>query len=284
MNTNKVLVLPNPEKSAALEAADRIVRDLISWGVEATAAEVCAAVGEKIAELAPDLLVVLGGDGTIIDVARTTAGMNIPIVGINFGTVGYMAEISHHRTDELKKIIDGEFNVQKRMMLDVVIIKQDGTVVTAKSPALNDAVLSNGPIPKLLEFELYANGMLAHSMRSDGVIISTPTGSSAYSMSAGGPVMDPELSCICSTPICPHHLNNNRPTIFRGRTVLEIRNARCRGNKIYLSLDGREVYELEDGDVVRISRSTCTAPLVRIGNGSFVKLLNTKLSYRPKDN
>lgn len=210
--------------------------------------------------------------------------MNIPIVGVNFGTVGYMAEISHQRPEDIKKIIDGRYNVQKRMMLDVVIIKEDGTVKVAKSPVLNDAVLSNGPIPKLLEFELYANGMLAHSMRSDGVIISTPTGSSAYSMSAGGPVMDPELSCICSTPICPHHLNNNRPTIFRGRTVLEIRNARCRGNKIYLSLDGREVYELEGSDVVRISRSACTTPLVRVGNGSFVKLLNTKLSYKSKEN
>lgn len=284
MSTKKVLVLPNPEKSAALDAADHIVADLISWGCEALSVEVGNDVRKRVEDYSPELLVVLGGDGTIIDIARETAGLNIPIVGINFGTVGYMAEISHHRPEELKKIIDGRFNIQKRMMLDVVIIKQSGEAIVAESPALNDAVLSNGPIPKLLEFELYANGMLAHSMRSDGVIISTPTGSSAYSMSAGGPVMDPELSCICSTPICPHHLNNNRPTIFRGRTVLEIRNARCRGNKIYLSLDGREVYELEDGDVVRISRSTCTAPLVRIGNGSFVKLLNTKLSYRPKDN
>ena len=169
------------------------------------------------------------------------------------------------------------------MMLDVVIIKEDGTVIEATSPVLNDAVLSNGPIPKLLEFDVYANGMLAHSMRSDGVIISTPTGSSAYSMSAGGPVMDPELSCICTTPICPHYLNNNRPTIFRGRTVLEVRNARCRGNNIYLSLDGREVYEIEGSDIIRVSRSSCTAPLVRVASDSFVKLLNTKLSYRPKE-
>lgn len=284
MICKNVLVLPNPDKPAALDAAGSIVDDLLSWGCSAHSVLLDEKLGEHIKEYAPDLLVVLGGDGTIIDVARGTAGMNIPIVGVNFGTVGYMAEISHHRPEELKKIIDGRFNIQKRMMLDVIIIKENGSVQIAKSPVLNDAVLSNGPIPKLLEFELYANGMLAHSMRSDGVIISTPTGSSAYSMSAGGPVMDPELSCICSTPICPHHLNNNRPTIFRGRTVLEIRNARCRGNKIYLSLDGREVYELEGSDVVRISRSAATAPLVRVGGGSFVKLLNTKLSYKPKDN
>ena len=283
MKPERVLVLPNPDKEAALSATNEIVENLCLWGCTADFTEIGKDTAEAVKSFCPDLLVVLGGDGSIIDVARCTAGSDIPIVGVNFGTVGYMAEISHDKPQDLKKIIEGKFHIQKRMMLDVTIIREDGRATSSVYPALNDAVLSNGPIPKLLEFELYANGRLAHCMRSDGVIVSTPTGSSAYSMSAGGPVLDPELSCICTTPICPHHLNNNRPTIFRGRTVLEIRNAKCRGNNIYLSVDGREVYEIGGGDIVRISRSGYTAPLVRIGNDSFVRLLNTKLSYRPID-
>mgnify|MGYP004469476857 FL=1 len=283
MRIEKVLVLPNPEKQAALDCCEKIVSDLRSWGCSADYIPIGEGLHDKITACSPELMVVLGGDGSIIDVARCSAGMDIPIVGVNFGTVGYMAEINHDSPQELKKIIEGRYHIQKRMMLDVTIIRSDGRAVSSKYPALNDAVLSNGPIPKLLEFELYANGRLAHYMRSDGVIISTPTGSSAYSMSAGGPVMDPELSCICSTPICPHHLNNNRPTIFRGRTVLEIRNAKCRDNNIYMSVDGREVFDIGEGDIVRISRSAYTTPLVRISNDSFLRLLNTKLSYRPID-
>lgn len=223
-----------------------------------------------------DLLVVFGGDGTIIDVARVTASMNIPIVGVNFGHVGYMAGIEAEDADSLLQVIRGDFEIQRRMMLNVSIMR-DGEKLTPNHPALNDVVLSNGPIPRLLNFDMYCSGRFSQSLRSDGIVIATPTGSSAYSMSAGGPVLDPMMFCICATPICCHNLNS-RPIIYRENAVLEIRNMRCRKNSIYLSVDGKEVIEICDGDVIRISKSAYTVPLVWPGKKNFVEVLNSKLS------
>lgn len=276
--SKRVIVLPNIEKPNAVAAADGICKKIIKWGFDATVSTIPenAAEVEKLADA--DYLVVLGGDGTIIQVARATVEINVPIVGINYGKIGYMAVLGSDSLDELRNILIGKYSLQSRMMLDVDIIKGDKSV-RSFSRALNEAVVSNGPIPHLVEFDLYCDGRLCQHLRSDGIIIATPTGSSAYSMSAGGPVMDPSLCCICATPICPHHLNS-RPVIFGGDSVLEIRNAVCRNNYIYLSVDGKEVFEISSGDVVRIARSKHTAPIVTSGNNSFIEVLNSKLSYQ----
>ena len=271
-----VYVLPNSEKSNAVEDCDVICNSLGDNGFECRIASLpvgCDA-GQCLADA--DYLIVLGGDGTIIQVARATVGMNIPIVGMNYGNIGYMAAVAKGDVASLIDILDGGHLIQERMMLDVDIIKSDHTV-RALACALNEAVISNGPIPHLVEFELYCDGYLCQHVRSDGMIIATPTGSSAYSMSAGGPIMDPQLSCICATPICPHHLNA-RPVIFGGDSVIEIKNAKCRNNGIYLSVDGKEVFEVGDGDVIRISRSKHTVPIVTTGDHSFMEVLDTKLS------
>ncbi len=271
----KIYILPNPEKEEALLAAPGICSDILSWGFDCAVADMPQSVAEAGYLYDADFLVVLGGDGSIIQVARVTTELNIPIIGINYGTVGYMAAISRDNTSDLKDILCGNHVVQKRMMLDIDIIRND-KVVKSFTRALNEAVVSNGPIPHLVEFDLYCDGVLAQHIRSDGIIIATPTGSSAYSMSAGGPIMDPSLSCICATPICPHHLNA-RPVIFSANSVLEIRNARCRDNYIYLSADGKEVFEIGNGDVVRISKSKNTVPIVSSGEDSFIEVLNSKL-------
>ena len=272
----KIIILPNRDKKIPTEKIEALCCKLRDWGCDAVVEEI-PSPGEDSSRLSyADLLVVLGGDGTIIDVARVSAGMNIPITGVNFGHVGYMAEIESDCTDRLRAVIDGKCNIQKRMMLDIAVVRGDKAILTVH-PALNDAVLSNGPIPKLLGFDIFCDGLFAQHMRSDGIIISTPTGSSAYSMSAGGPVIDPEVQCICATPICPHLLNA-RPVIFSPDCIMEIRNAECRGNNIYLSVDGKEVIELAGGDVIRIKRSKCTIPLVRVGKESFIETLNSKLS------
>ncbi len=273
-----VCVLPNKEKQKALEAADGICKKIAEWGFSVQ----LSAIPENEAEAQhlkdADYLVVLGGDGSIIQVARATLEYNIPIIGINYGKIGYMAVLKSEGIDGLRDILLGNHVIQERMMLDVDIIRGDKTV-RSFSYALNEAVISNGPIPHLLEFDLYCDGKLAQHIRSDGIIIATPTGSSAYSMSAGGPVMDPGLSCICATPICPHHLNA-RPVIFGGDSVLEIRNASCRNNYIYLSVDGKEVFEVSFGDIVRIAKSKHTAMIVAAEDNSFIEVLNSKLSYQ----
>lgn len=274
----QIYVLPNKEKPEAVDAAEGICKSVISWGFDCDIAPIPATIEEAQALRNADFLVVLGGDGSIIQVARSTVDINVPIVGINYGKLGYMTAVRNDGICELKNILFGDHIVQERMMLDVDIIKDDRSV-RSFSRALNEAVVSNGPIPHLVEFDLYCDGRLAQHIRSDGIIIATPTGSSAYSMSAGGPVMDPSLACICATPICPHHLNA-RPVIFAGESVLEIRNATCRNNYIYISVDGKEVFELSRGDVVRIAKSKHTASIVSSGENSFIEVLNSKLSYQ----
>lgn len=274
----KVYVLPNNEKQNVLEALEGICRKIREWGhiCEVSAIPENPESARHLADA--DYLIVLGGDGTIIQVARATVEINVPIIGINYGKIGYMAALGSDNIDRLSAVLDGDFTVTERMMLDVDVIKGDKSV-RSFSRALNEAVVSNGPIPHLVEFDLYCDGKLCQHMRSDGIIIATPTGSSAYSMSAGGPVMDPSLSCICATPICPHHLNS-RPVIFGGESVLEIRNAVCRNNYIYLSVDGKEVFEISSGDVVRIAKSKHSVSIVSSRNNSFIEVLNSKLSYQ----
>lgn len=273
-----IYVLPNKQKSCAVEAADQIRNIILSMDYDCKIEKMPDTVEEGNRLSGAEFLVVLGGDGSIIQVARATININVPIVGINFGNIGYMAALAANNVEGLKNILSGAYAVQERMMLDVDIIRDD-KVVKSLTCALNEAVISNGPIPHLVEFDLYCDGNLCQHIRSDGIIVATPTGSSAYSMSAGGPIMDPSLSCVCATPICPHHLNA-RPVIFGGDSVLEIRNAVCRNNYIYLSVDGKEVFEVDFGDIIRIAKSKHTAPIVSMGNNSFIEVLNSKLSYQ----
>lgn len=225
-----------------------------------------------------DLLFVLGGDGSIISAARAHAEYNIPIVGVNFGNLAFMAELEITELDLVDRIFDGRCSVENRIMLDITVIRGN-KVVSMNSSALNDVVLSNGPIPRMISFDLYADGILAQSYCSDGMVIATPTGSTAYSMSAGGPVLDPRLGCIVATPICPHSLGQ-RAVVFGCDSVLELKNFSCRNNNIYLSADGSEVISLESGDITRISRSEYTTKLIHVKNSPFLRILNEKMGEK----
>ena len=175
-----IYVLPNREKPLAVNAADDICKKTIEWGFDSCVSLIpeSPAEAEKLANA--DYLVVLGGDGTILQAARATVEINVPIVGINYGKVGYMAVLGSDDLDELRNILLGKYSLSERMMLDVDVIKGDKSV-RSFSRALNEAVMSNGPIPHLVEFDLYCDGQLCQHLRSDGIIIATPTGSSAYS-------------------------------------------------------------------------------------------------------
>ena len=227
-----------------------------------------------------DMIFVLGGDGSIIETARRCrcSGRNIPIAGINCGRIGYLAEIESNELELVDQILAGQGRIEERIMLDATIIRGE-TVLNAEIPALNEIVLTNGPVPKLLSFELYCDGELAENCYADGMILSTPTGSTAYSLSAGGPVVDPRMDCICATPICPQTMNN-RPVLFDGASVLEWRNMITRSSetKVYLSIDSRECYILEEGDAVRITHSSCRTSLIRVKKGGFLSALRRKLT------
>ena len=229
-----------------------------------------------------DMVVVLGGDGSILEAARRAAPRGVPVLGINLGRVGYMAELELGELDLLSRLfaVDSAGNpmwhTETRSMLGVEILTA-AREVRASMYGLNDAVITNGSIARIIDIELYENGRLVTGYRADGLIVATPTGSTAYSMSAGGPVADPRVSCFCVTPICPHSLAA-RPLIFPDDATLEIKNICQREKMLYLTVDGRTNCELYRGETVRIVRSPLKTRLVRLRSYGFYDRLRAKMA------
>lgn len=235
-----------------------------------------------------DLVVVLGGDGTILEAARRAAPRATPILGINLGRVGYMAELEMEDDDlallarlfTLTADEGGEavpaYSIETRSMLRVELLDQTGKVRT-EAFGLNDAVITNGSIARIVDIELSENGVPVTSYRADGLIVATPTGSTAYSMSAGGPVADPRVACFCVTPICPHSLAA-RPLIFPDDASLEIKNVCQREKMLFLTVDGRTNCELYRGETVRITKSDLKTHLIRLKSCGFYNRLRDKMA------
>lgn len=222
-----------------------------------------------------DIVIVLGGDGSILEAARRAATGGTPILGINFGRLGYMAELEAGQLDELHRLFTGEYTLERRMMLRVDLLGSGGELKSF-CYALNDAVVSNGSVARVIDLELAENGETVTTYRADGLIIATPTGSTAYSMSAGGAIVDPSVGCFCVTPICPHSFAA-RPLIFSDRSVLEIRNICVREKMLYLTVDGKMSFELLRGQSVRVTRSRLETKLVRFRKSGFYRVLCRKL-------
>lgn len=221
-----------------------------------------------------DILIVLGGDGSILEAARRAVHRGTPILGINLGRLGYMAELEMSELDQLGKLFSKEFYLEKRAMLRVELYS--GGDLKSFSYALNDAVISNGSISRIVDLELLQNGSLVTRYRADGLIIATPTGSTAYSLSAGGAIVDPSVRCVCVTPISPHSLTA-RPLIFSENSVLEIRNTCVREKMLYLTVDGRMNFELYRNQIVRVTKSKMETNLIRLKPSSFYNKLRQKM-------
>jgi NAD+ kinase len=214
-----------------------------------------------------DLVIGIGGDGVMLEAARRATPASIPILGINMGRVGYMTELEMTELDMLENIFKGDYYLDERAMLRVEIKANSGnTKFTAY--ALNEAVVANGTTARIIDLELLDNGRLVSEYRADGLVVSTPTGSTAYSLSAGGPIIDPKLSCFCVTPICPHSLIA-RPLIFPDSATLEVKNTCVREKVLHLTIDGRATFDLYLGDTVVITKSALKAKLLRIKNDDF---------------
>jgi len=283
------VLLPNITKRIDPILVQNLVCRIHENGCTVRADEACRAMFAGIEEqvvfypdnelfVDADIIFVLGGDGSIIEAARRCVGLDIPIAGINCGRLGYLAEIEINELELVERILKGEGITEERIMLDVSIIRGE-TVFNAETPALNEVALTNGPIPRLLSFELHCDGEQVENYYADGILLSTPTGSTAYSYAAGGPVVDPCMDCICSTPICSQ-TTNNHSAVFRGESVLELRNIVSRNpdNRIYLSVDGRESFVLEKEDIVRIRHSRYRTHIIRIKKGGFLSALRRKLT------
>ena len=221
-----------------------------------------------------DILIVLGGDGTILETARRAMAKGTPILGINLGRVGYMAELELSELDMLHRLFTGEYEIEHRAMLRVEL--RSGGELRSFCYALNDAVISNGSVSRIVDLELSEGGVPVTNYRADGLIIATPTGSTAYSMSAGGAIVDPRVSCICVTPVCPFSFGA-RPLIFSDQAVLEVRNTCVREKMLYLTVDGKMNFELYRNQTVRILKAQTDTKLIRLKPCGFYRKLRQKM-------
>lgn len=277
----KIELCPNPLRDREFAYTRRVASLLRDLGAELW----CEAEMPPMEGVAPcscdkpDLLLVFGGDGSIMRVAKRAVKQDIPILGINLGRVGYLAEINTKELEAVGAVLRGDYVIEHRMMLDVSVKRQRSVLMAARN-ALNDAVVSHGTVSRLLETEVLCDGNSLGRYYSDGFIVTTPTGSTAYSLSAGGPILDPSLHGIGLTPICPHSLTA-RPIIVPETSVIEIRYLSAERETAYLTVDGVETAELIPDDTVEIRRSSLMTKLVRLGRDrqkSFYDILREKMS------
>jgi NAD+ kinase len=223
-----------------------------------------------------DAMIVLGGDGTLLRAARLVGERGVPIVGINLGSLGFLTEV---RMDEryaaLEAMCDGRYGVEERGMLRVEMLRDESTL--SRYLALNDVVINKGAVSRLIELEIRIGEQPAIFTRSDGLIISTPTGSTAYSLAAGGPIMYPTLEAVVVTSICPHSLTN-RPLVMPDRQEFQVR--LMRGRDVMLTVDGQVGMSLRPNDCIRISRADAPLRLLLPFRKRFFDILNEKLQWR----
>lgn len=226
-----------------------------------------------------DCALVLGGDGTLLRVAREAAKKGIPVMGINLGTLGFLAEVEINRMDEaITKLMAGDYMTEERMMLEGSVFHEG--ITKGFSSALNDITINRSGSLQIIRFSIYVNHKFLCKMNADGIILSTPTGSTGYNMSAGGPIAAPDAQLLILTPICAHTLNA-RSIILRSEDVVEIVIDHGRdGSKLTVeaSFDANEKTTMETGDSIRISKSDRTTTIVKLDERSFIEALHRKMN------
>jgi len=279
----RVGIVVKPNNDGALSSA----ADLINW-LSARKIEVIGEPlvwsdakdngtghGRRIAEAA-DLLVVLGGDGTMISTARIAAETDVLVIGVNHGGLGYLTDF---RIEEmfpaLEAVIRGEYEIDERVMLNIEHYRNDQLLSTGR--VLNDVVINKAALARIIEIEISLDSLFVNSFRADGLIVATPTGSTAYNLSAGGPIVYPSMNAVVLTPICPFTLTN-RPIVIPDSSVIELR-LRNENEGVVLTLDGQVGYPMQAADSVRVSKSQMTFKLVQPPNRNYFDVLRNKLKW-----
>ena len=274
----------NPDKIAARPLIRRVARSIAKEGKTVLAdagtaglADLNIPTSADIASLASrsDLLLVFGGDGTMLGAARAVAGQSTPILGVNIGGLGFLTAVpSANLHRELPKIWSGDFSIEERTLIEAT-----GTIAgqSVKQVALNDFVISRGATSRLIELEVKVNGEVLTHYRCDGLILTSPTGSTAYSLAAGGAIVSPSAPVLTITPICPHTLSNRSVIVDLG-SVIEVR-VISQKLETFLTADGQVQLPMFSGDMVRIRKSAKTVRLVRLPESSFFKTLRQKLNW-----
>ena len=280
------LIKPNLRKKDADRCARRVCGLLRAMGAapvmeEAMAPEFSDCPGVEFLPAGKAMeectaCIAIGGDGTILHAAKQALKFEKPVLGINLGRLGFLATLEADQLDKLELLVSGDYQVEERMLLDVELQKGSGS---RRYLALNDAVLSKGELSRVVDIEASCRGRLVSRFRADGVIAATPTGSTAYALSAGGPVMDPALDCISLTPICPHSLVS-RTILFEAGSQLEIRAAGADNGPLFLTVDGEEGVPVRETDRLLIRKSSTSARIINLSGKRFYEVLNEKLLGR----
>lgn len=225
-----------------------------------------------------DLLLVLGGDGTLLSVARTLAPHKIPLIGVNLGRLGFLTDIPADRVEAtLTPMLAGEYQQENRLLLNATVVRKG--VKVFNTLALNDVVLSRGAMGSMIEFEVYVDGQFAYNLRSDGVIVGTPTGSTAYSLSSGGPILHPSLPALGLVPISPHTLSN-RPIVIPSTSTVDI--VLIRGPNARVNFDVQSHFELEPDDKVTVKAHADPICLLHPKSYDYYAMLREKLHWSAK--
>jgi len=285
VSTIGILVRPD------LGRAGPAVRDLVGWlqqrglgvcleertaeMVEMTSRVTChVGSGREVAATA-DALVVMGGDGTFL-AASHLVERPIPVLGVNFGSLGFLTEITMAELyPTLEAVLAGDYRYEERRMLRARVQQRDSADTTGD--VLNDVVVTKAALSRIIELDVTVDGLFVSAFRADGLIVSSPTGSTAYNLAAGGPIVHPVLDAVVLTPICPHMLTN-RPLVVSDRSTIEVRLRAAREGEVHLTLDGQRGFPLRGGDVVTVTRSPRSIRLVKAPRDYF-EVLRTKLKW-----
>ncbi|WP_457567327.1 NAD(+)/NADH kinase [Desulfurobacterium sp.] len=281
-------IISNPTKKNAGEGVKKIVKLLLEKKVTVwTEEETASLLPEELAKSVkivdrvclPDrveVMIVLGGDGTFLNVARLIDKKPVPILGVNFGTLGFLTELTMEEIEEsIDKLLSGKFIVENRPVIRVKLTRKNGHVAIYR--CVNEVVIKRDTLARIIEVELKANGKFVSTFRGDGLIIATPTGSTAYSLSAGGPIIFPTLSAMLITPICPHTLTM-RPLVIDGNIVLTAQ-LKTTSETVMVIFDGQEGIELRKGDRLDIAKSPYDLLILRDPEKSYYQTLREKLHW-----
>jgi len=287
---NRVMVQPNPTKDAALRVSRRLISLLLAEAFQVVALEeyrevllfgLSEAEKGKIRFLrepdiynACDFIMVVGGDGTILRIAGQASMYRKPVLGVNCGTVGFMSELEPDELELVKSVKEGRFTLDDRSMLDIQVFNSIGDEVYS-TVALNEAVVTKGFFNRVIPLSVIVDGQEVFQFSGDGVIVTTPTGSTAYSLAAGGPILAPSSDCLAVTPICPHSLTI-KSFVISAESIVTVM-PEYKGHQVFLSPDG-DTYELRSGDRVVIQRSQRTFSLLRIKGQGFYEIIRQKLA------
>ncbi len=284
-NITKIGIIGNPKKLSALKLA----RDLSNWlskkGIRIFVSHDCAkmlsdkklAVENETLLSNIDILIALGGDGTLLSAARLVSSSGIPILGVNLGGLGFLTEVNYSRIYEvLEQVLSNRFSIENRMLINGYVLRKGKGKVSLFS-ALNDVVITTEAIARVLKLETSIDKQYVTTYVADGLIISTPTGSTAYSLSAGGPIVHPALKAIIITPICPHTLTN-RPIIVSEKSVISVEPI-FETNKIALTIDGQIKFDLLHSDKLIIKKSPYALKLISSPENDFFAILRKKLKW-----